>query len=157
MIVYFADRKMNIVGLASTALPKSLQILDDKRTEELKTGSVSLSFEVVYDGEQGYESIKDTVAEGNYVLLYDGENCEYYTIINTELNTEDCTVTVYAEGVGLDLLNEIVGAYSGQRIVQPYQNTVMGRREHGHRASAEPCGAVRRRTVIQLRIRGARS
>ena len=112
MIVYFANRKMNIVGLASTALPKSLQILDDKRTEELKTGSVSLSFEVIYDGEQGYESIKDTVAEGNYVLLYDGENCEYYTIINTELNTEDCTVTVYAEGVGLDLLNEIVGAYS---------------------------------------------
>lgn len=112
MIAYFADRKMNIVGLASTALPKSLQILDDKRTEELKTGSVSLAFEVVYDGEQGYGSIKDTVAEGNYVLLYDGENCEYYTIINTELNTEDCSVTVYAEGVGLDLLNEIVGAYS---------------------------------------------
>lgn len=112
MIVYFANRKMNIVGLASTALPKSLQILDDKRTEELKTGSVSLAFEVVYDGEQGYGSIKDTVAEGNYVLMYDGENCDFYTIIDTELSTEDCSVIVYAEDVGLDLLNEIVGAYS---------------------------------------------
>ena len=69
MIAYFADREMNIVGLASTALPKSMQILDDKRTEELKTGSVSLSFEVIYDGEQGYGSIKDIVEVGNYVML----------------------------------------------------------------------------------------
>ena len=112
MIAYFADREMNIVGLASTALPKSMQILDDKRTEELKTGSVSLSFEVIYDGEQGYGSIKDIVEVGNYVMLYDGENSEYYTIIDTELNTEECSVIVYVEGVGLDLLNEIVGAYS---------------------------------------------
>ena len=112
MIAYFADRRMNIVGLASTALPKSMQILDDKRTEELKTGSVSLSFEVIYDGEQGYGSIKDIVEVGNYVMLYDGENSEYYTIIDTELNTEECSVIVYVEGVGLDLLNEIVGAYS---------------------------------------------
>ena len=87
MIAYFADRKMNIVGLASTVLPRSMRIHDDKRTEELKTGSESLTFEVMYDSEQGYGSIKDIVAIGNYVLLYDGENSEYYTIIDKELNT----------------------------------------------------------------------
>lgn len=112
MIIYFADRKMDIVGLASTSLPKALQILSDARTEELKTGSVSLAFNVVYDGEKGYGSIKDMVEVGNYVLLYDGENAEYHTIIDTELNTEECSVTVYAEDVGLDLLNEVVGEYS---------------------------------------------
>lgn len=115
MIAYFADREMNIVGLASTVLPRSMRIHDDKRTEELKTGSESLTFEVMYDSEQGYGSIKDIVAIGNYVLLYDGENSEYYTIIDKELNTGDCSVIVYVEGGGLDLLNEIVGAYTAPR------------------------------------------
>lgn len=110
MIIYFADRKMDIVGLASTALPGALQLLDDKRTDELKTGSASLSFVLKYDGPA--KKLDSIVEVGNYILLYDGENSEYCTIIDTELDTGTCTIRVYAEGGGLDLLNEIVGAYS---------------------------------------------
>ena len=34
MIIYFADRAMNILGSASTGLPKGLMITNDKKTEE---------------------------------------------------------------------------------------------------------------------------
>ena len=110
MILYFADRKMDIVGLASTGLRDGLAIYNDKRTEELSTGSASLSFDLKYDGSA--KALMDVVEVGNYVLLYDGQDSAYYTIIDTELDTASCTISVYAEGGGLDLLNEVVGAYS---------------------------------------------
>ena len=38
MIIYFADRKMNILGRASTNLPKGIRITDDLKTEEVEVG-----------------------------------------------------------------------------------------------------------------------
>ena len=38
MIIYFADRAMNILGSASTGLPKGLMITNDKKTEEISEG-----------------------------------------------------------------------------------------------------------------------
>ena len=110
MILYFADRKMDIVGLASTGLRDGLTIYNDKRTEELSTGSASLSFDLRYSGSA--KALMDVVEVGNYVLLYDGQDSAYYTIIDMELDTASHTISVYAEGGGLDLLNEVVGAYS---------------------------------------------
>lgn len=115
MIIYFADRKMEILGLASTGLRDGLAIYNDKRTEELSTGSSSLSFELRYGGT--VKELEDVVEVGNYVLLYDGQDSAYYTIIDTETDTGTCTISVYAEGGGLDLLNEIVGAYSASSAV----------------------------------------
>lgn len=34
MIIYFADRAMNILGSASTGLPKGLMITDDKKQKK---------------------------------------------------------------------------------------------------------------------------
>ena len=110
MILYFADRKMDILGLASTGLRDGLAIYNDKRTEELGTGSASLSFELRYSGT--VKELEDVVEVGNYILLYDGDSSEYYTIIDTETDTGTSTISVYAEGGGLDLLNEVVGAYA---------------------------------------------
>ena len=110
MILYFADRKMNILGLASTGLRDGLAVYNDKRTEELSTGSASISFDLKYDGSA--KALMDVVEVGNYVLLYDGQDSTYYTIIDMELDTASHTISVYAEGGGLDLLNEVVGAYS---------------------------------------------
>ena len=110
MILYFADRSMNILGLASTGLRDGLTVYGDKQTEELATGSASLSFDLRYSGSA--KAIMNTAEVGNYVLTYDGQDSAYYTIIDTELNTDSCTVNVYADGGGLDLLNEIVGAYA---------------------------------------------
>lgn len=42
MIIYFADRRMNILGQASTALPEGLCIKNDKKTEEVE-GMINIS------------------------------------------------------------------------------------------------------------------
>ena len=110
MIIYFADRKMDIVGLASTGLRDGLTVYGDKQTDELATGSTSLSFVLRYSGSA--KALMSVVDVGNYVLMYDGQDSAYYTIIDTELDTASCTISVYAEGGGLDLLNEVVGAYA---------------------------------------------
>ena len=38
MIVYFADRHMNVLGQASTILPEGMTITDDLKTEDVETG-----------------------------------------------------------------------------------------------------------------------
>ena len=35
MILYFADRRMNILGQASTGLPKGVTITNDLKTEDI--------------------------------------------------------------------------------------------------------------------------
>ena len=35
MILYFADRELNIIGKASTKLPKGSVISNDKKTEDI--------------------------------------------------------------------------------------------------------------------------
>ncbi len=48
MIIYFADRRMNILGQASTALPEGLCIKDDKKTEEVEAGVGILEFDLCF-------------------------------------------------------------------------------------------------------------
>ena len=43
MIIYFADRAMNILGSASTGLPKGLMITNDKKTEEIRKAIIAHS------------------------------------------------------------------------------------------------------------------
>ncbi len=38
MILYFADRKFNILGQASTQLPDGILIKDDLKSEDVETG-----------------------------------------------------------------------------------------------------------------------
>ena len=38
MIIYFADRKMDILGQASTNLLNGITIKEDKKTEEIDVG-----------------------------------------------------------------------------------------------------------------------
>lgn len=48
MIIYFADRRMNILGQASTALPEGLCIKNDKKTEEVEAGVGILEFDLCF-------------------------------------------------------------------------------------------------------------
>lgn len=116
MILYFADRHMNLLGLASTELPRGLTITEDLKTEEVASGVATFSCRILYDADNR-ASVETCVQAGNYILRSaDGEN-EFYTIIETESDTRDQTVYLYAEDAGLDLLNEVAGA---DQITEPH-------------------------------------
>lgn len=109
MIVYFANREMDIVGQASTELPKGLLIEDDKKTEDIESGTKSFECTFTYND---FNAASTMTEAGNYILRNADGETEFYTIIDTEINTETHTINVYAEDAGLDLLNEVVGAYT---------------------------------------------
>ena len=106
MIVYFANRSLEILGQASTELPEGLTIKEDKKVEDVETGLASFEGRIPFNIETK-AFCKGLVAPGNYVLRSVGNEHEFYTIINSEFDTEDMEVFFYAEDAGLDLLNEV--------------------------------------------------
>lgn len=109
MIVYFADRQLNVLGTASTNLPEGIAILDDQKQESLETGSKTFEVTFVYD-DNTRQLITENVAVGNFLLRSADDENEFYTIITTEHNTETQTLHAYCEDAGLDLLNTIAPA-----------------------------------------------
>lgn len=114
MIVYFADRKMNILGQASTTLPKGLMVTDDTKNEDVESGVAVFECEFGFDANTRAK-IEACVEVGNYILRKHDEENEFYTIIDSEIDTKKQTAYIYAEDAGLDLLNEIVGAYEADQ------------------------------------------
>ena len=51
MIIYFANRKMEILGHATTNLPEGLTILEDLKVEEVDTGVATFSCRVGFTKE----------------------------------------------------------------------------------------------------------
>lgn len=114
MIIYFADRKMHILGKASTNLPKGARITDDLKTEEVEVGVKVFECDLSYtSGNQ--KTIKEWAKAGNYILRKNGEETEFYTIIDSENDSKDRIISIYAEDVGLDLLNEVVEPYEADQ------------------------------------------
>lgn len=107
MIIYFADRKMNILGQASTNLPKGVVIKEDTKTEEIETGVCTFECRICYSKETR-QSIEEWSEAGNYILRSSDSDQEFYTIINVEIDTENQDIYIYAEDAGMDLLNEVL-------------------------------------------------
>ena len=114
MIVYFADRHMNILGNASTTLPEGLLIVDDEKTEEIEAGVSVLELHIAYDA-LTRKKVERCAAVGKYLLYQSGDKKSFYTIIETEADTKSREVMVYAEDAGLDLLNEIAFPYAADK------------------------------------------
>ena len=121
MIIYFADRAMNILGSASTGLPKGLMITDDKKTEEISEGVVTfecnLDYDFVNSDEEQEVDVKKLAAAGNFILKQsaDSSEVEVYTIIDSTIDPIQKDASIYAEDAGLDLLNEVVGTYTADK------------------------------------------
>ena len=114
MIVYFADRKFNILGQASTGLPSGLAISSDTKIGDVESGISVFECKIEFDNTTRAK-VETCTEVGNFVLRKnDGEEDELYTIIDAEINTKKQTVYIYAEDAGLDLLNEIVACFHGQ-------------------------------------------
>ncbi len=114
MILYFADRRMNILGKASSHLRKGVKVLSDNKTEDVESGVASFEATFSYTRENRKE-VESWAKSGNYILRKSGSENEFYTIIESESDTENQEVIVYAEDAGLDLLNEVVGPYEADK------------------------------------------
>ena len=123
MIIYFADRAMNILGSASTGLPKGLMITNDKKTEEISEGVAIFECNLDYnfanpdEDEEQEVDVKKLAAVGNFILKQgaDSSEAEVYTIIDSTIDPIKKDASIYAEDAGLDLLNEVVGAYAANK------------------------------------------
>ena len=123
MIIYFADRAMNILGSASTGLPKGLMITDDKKTEEISEGVATFECNLDYDfansnkDEKQEVDVKKLAAVGNFILKQSADDgkAEVYTIIDSTIDPIQKDASIYAEDAGLDLLNEVVGTYTADK------------------------------------------
>lgn len=114
MILYFADRHMNVLGQASTELPEGLYITDDQKTEEVEAGVATLEFTLNYTDDTRKDATQYS-SVGNYILRKNGDEQEFYTIITSEENIFKQEVEIYAEDAGMDLLNETVGEYKADK------------------------------------------
>ncbi|MCD8208541.1 MAG: hypothetical protein LUD72_11430 [Bacteroidales bacterium] len=110
MIIYFANRKMSILGLASTELMENFTISDDLKTEDTDVG-VSVFECVIHYKPETRAQAEECATAGNYILRSDRGDNEFYTIIETEQDTKNQSIYIYAEDAGMDLLNETVGAF----------------------------------------------
>lgn len=114
MIIYFGDRHLNILGQASTGLPDGLKIVSDLKTEDIDTGVASFECSIAYD-RNTWDKVAKCCDAGNYILRKNGNSDEFYTIIESEIDTKNQEVNIYAEDAGLDLLNEICVAYEADK------------------------------------------
>ena len=114
MILYFADRYLNILGQASTELPKGLTVSDDLKKEDVETGVASFECYLPFD-KYTRAKVKECGTVGNYILRSNDNEKEFYTIIDSEGNSKSQERYIYAEDAGLDLLNEVVGAYEADK------------------------------------------
>lgn len=114
MIVYFSDRKMNILGQASTNLPKGVMIVDDNKDEDVESGVAVFECEFGFDAATRAK-MESYIEVGNFILRKHDNETEFYTIIDSEIDTKKKVAYIYAEDAGLDLLNEIVGSYEADK------------------------------------------
>lgn len=110
MIVYFANRKMEILGQASTTLPNGNKIIEDLKSEEIETGIATFSCKIIFR-EENRLLVEEMTEAGNYLLRSSDDENEFYTIIDVEIDTKAHEIYIYAEDAGLDLLNEIAPEY----------------------------------------------
>lgn len=111
MIIYLADRFMSILAMASTDKSGGYLLADDTKVSDIDSGVASFSCYLYYRPAEQIQLKADAKA-GNYILRKHGEDYEFYTIIETENDPLKGRMYLYAEDAGMDLLNEVVGAYS---------------------------------------------
>ena len=111
MILYFADRNLNILATASAELPSGIRILSDSKSDSIETGTKTFSCVLMVDESVGY-NIREYCKKGNFLLRSAENENEFYTIIETEYNTGENEFSIYAEDAGLNMLNTLVPAYT---------------------------------------------
>lgn len=107
MILYFLDRTFTVLGSRGGEC-----VAEDRTTENVKTGQLSFFASIRYQGKRR-AAIETLTQPGNYLIVKRrGHNAEVYTITDTEQLVRERSIDIYAEDVGLDLINDIAPAYT---------------------------------------------
>ena len=110
MIIYFCDRQLNILGHASTELPQGIRVSEDKLVEDVESGVNSFECTLTWDDDTRAE-LEQGIVAGNYILKQsDTAYDSLYQIVETESDTKEQEISLYAEDAGLDLLNTLCPA-----------------------------------------------
>lgn len=123
MIIYFASRMLDILGMASTGSRSRFTVVEDTKTEDAQTGIGTFEFKVAFDDSSRLE-LEEMLRVGNCVLRSGQEDDagsaserytidssrDFFTITETETDVKDRTIYVYAEDAGLDLINDLAPA-----------------------------------------------
>lgn len=137
MIIYFADRMIDILGSASTSHNSRFVIVEDTKTEDSETGIGTFEFKVAFSDDNRLE-LEAMMKAGNCVLRAESQSGEgnesdryvidssrdFFTITETEIDVQDRTIYAYAEDVGLDLINDLAPAkeYTSAADIETYIN-----------------------------------
>ena len=128
MILYFTDRNLNVIGKASTSLPKGHGIINDTKVEDIETMAVSLECDVLY--EDSSQEVESYTTPGNYVLRKCKRDKDIlFQIIEAEKDDDAGTWHIYCEDVGLDLLDEVALKTNNAKnltVTQAVNNTIIG-------------------------------
>lgn len=111
MIIYFVNRNLEVLGLASTNLSTGYEIIDDELTESVDYGVACLNAVVAWSNDTRLQ-LEEWAGVGNYILMEHNDEAKLFTIITSETDTAEKAVTIYAEDAGLDLINEVAPAFS---------------------------------------------
>lgn len=114
MIVYFADRKFNILGMATTSLDKGLMIEADRTSEAVENGVVTFECDIGFDVETR-AAVRKMCKAGNFLLRHNKFGGEFYTILDSESDTDRCVYQLYCENAGMDLINATACAYAADQ------------------------------------------
>lgn len=106
MIVYFADRRLSILGLASSDLSTSVYIESDNLVESIESGTTTFSLDICFD-DQSRKLAESMADAGNYVLYKHDDTDKFFTIIDFEEDVDAHKISIYLEDGGLDLLNDV--------------------------------------------------
>lgn len=109
MIIYFADRHFNILGLASSNLQNGLHIVNDTKSESIESGVKTFECELTFD-ENSRADLENCTEAGNFVLRSQDDENEFYTIIETTIDILNSSIVVYCEDAGLDMINDVAAA-----------------------------------------------
>ena len=148
MIIYFADKRMNIISIASSTTKQGLILANDDKVEDVDTGAVTFEFDL-YFTETNREKAMNSAVAGNYILKKNKDGFEFYTIIDSECDTQTMCINVYAEDEGLDLLNEVTDDSYAQNTeshpIADYVNTLIY--DTGFEIGLDELGSTRTRTL----------
>lgn len=114
MIIYFADRHLNILGQATSHLPKGVRLISDLKSQDVETGVSVFEGDISFD-RKTRAKVEKWAEVGNYILKNSDTESELYNIIDAVVDAKKQKVSVYAEDDGLDLLNDIAEAYAADQ------------------------------------------